>query len=157
MKVIDYDSRYDEQIKDLLCELQNHIVKIDIEKFNVIKDDFREKYFEFTMEQVVKQQGKILLLKDNGLILVLAVGLVNNDDTDDYDFKCPKRGRVSELVVSGGVRGKGYGKILLNAVEEYLYNQNCKNILIDVFAYNEKTIRFYENNGYHARVIEMIK
>lgn len=157
MKVIDYDSRYDEQIKDLLCELQNHIVKIDIEKFNVIKDDFREKYFEFTMEQVVKHQGKILLLEDDGLILGLAVGLVNNDETDNYDFKCPKRGRVSELVVSEGARGKGFGKILLNAVEEYLYNQNCKNILIDVFAYNEKAISFYENNGYHARVIEMIK
>lgn len=48
MKIIEYDN----QIKDLLCELQNHIVKIDIEKFNVINDDFRDKYFEFTMESV---------------------------------------------------------------------------------------------------------
>lgn len=157
MKIIEYNTGYDEQIKDLLCELQNHIVKIDTEKFNIISEDFREKYFETTMEQVMKHQGKMLLLEDNGIILGLVVGLINNDEIDDYDFKCPKRGRVSELVVSESARNKGFGKILLNAVEEYLYSQNCRNILIEVFAYNEKAIEFYENNGYHARVIEMIK
>ncbi|MGM9875902.1 MAG: GNAT family N-acetyltransferase [Bacilli bacterium] len=157
MKIIEYDNKFDNQIKDLLVELQNHIVKIDREKFNIITYDYREQYFKKTIDEVAKYQGKIFLLSDNNSIVGLIVGLINNDEIDTYDFKCPKRGRISELVVSSNVRNKGYGKILLNAMEEYLYNQGCKNILIGVFSYNDKAINFYEKNGYHIRMTEMIK
>ena len=33
MEIIDYSSKYDNDIKDLLFELQEHIVKIDKEKY----------------------------------------------------------------------------------------------------------------------------
>ena len=40
---------------------------------------------------------------------------------------------------------------------EYLKNENCKDILIGVFGYNDQAIKFYEKNGYHTRMIEMTK
>ena len=43
MEIIDYSSKYDNDIKDLLVELQEHIVKIDKEKYNILTDDYREK------------------------------------------------------------------------------------------------------------------
>ena len=40
--IIEYDKKYDEQIKDLLVELQEHIQNIDLEGYNILTDEFRE-------------------------------------------------------------------------------------------------------------------
>ena len=54
MEIIDYSSKYDEDIKNLLVELQEHIVEIDREKYNILTLDYREKYFEKTINEVNK-------------------------------------------------------------------------------------------------------
>lgn len=155
--IIEYDEIYNENIKDLLVELQNHIVNIDKEGYNIITDEYKELYFNKTMEEINKYEGKIYLYKENNEILGLIVGLINNEDTSDYDFKAPKRGRVSELIVTQKIRSKGIGKQLLDRITQYFKDNNCKAILIEVFGYNETAINFYEKNGYHTRLIEMIK
>ena len=155
--VIEYDSKYDEQIKDLLVQLQQYIADIDKEGYNIVGDEYREKYFAKTIEDVKKCNGKILLFKENGKIVGLIVGLINNDETEKFDFKAPKRGRITELIVDSEYRGKQIGKQLLDAMKEYLKSIECKKILIAVFGYNESSIKFYEKNGYHIRMIDMIE
>lgn len=93
---------------------------MDIESYNIVGDEYREKYFEKTLEEVKKCNGKILLYKNNEKIAGLIVGIVNNDETIRYDFRAPKRGRITELVVDKKYRGKGIGKTLLNEMKEYL-------------------------------------
>ena len=44
--IIEYDKQYDEDVKDLLVELQEYIVSIDKEKYNIITKDYREEYFK---------------------------------------------------------------------------------------------------------------
>ena len=155
--VIEYDSKYDEQIKDLLVQLQQYIADIDKEGYNIVGDEYREKYFAKTIEDVKKCNGKILLFKENGKIVGLIVGLINNDEAEKFDFKAPKRGRITELIVDSEYRGKQIGKQLLDAMKEYLKSIECKKILIAVFGYNESAIKFYEKNGYHIRMIDMIE
>lgn len=155
--IIEYDSKYDEQIKDLLVELQQYLADMDIEGYNIVGNGYREQYFIKTMEEVKKSNGKILLYKDNEKIVGLVVGLINNDETDRYDFKAPKRGRITELIVDKEYRGKQIGKQLLDAMKEYLKSVKCEKILIAVFGYNESAIKFYEKNGYHIRMIDMIE
>lgn len=155
--IIEYNEIYDEQIKDLLVELQNHIVDIDKEGYNIITNEYREQYFNKTMDEIKKYEGKMFLYKENNEILGLIVGLINNEETKEYDFQAPKRGRVSELIVTKKIRSKGIGKQLLDKITQYFKENNCKDILIAVFAYNEDAIRFYEKNNYHARLIEMIR
>lgn len=155
--IIEYDSKYDESIKSLLLELQEHIVQIDKEYYNVVGNNYKNEYFNKTIEEIEKYAGKMYLYKEGEEICGLVVGLINNDEIDTYDFKAPKRGRISELVVSNKHRQKGYGKALLNAMEDYLKSLGCVDILIGVFAYNNGAIKFYENNGYHTRMTEMIK
>jgi ribosomal protein S18 acetylase RimI-like enzyme len=111
--IIEYESRYDEEIKDLLVELQEYIVSIDMEKYNIITPKYRDKYFKKTFKEIDKYNGKILLAKEDDKIVGLIVGLVNNDELDDYDFKAPKRGRISELIVSKNCRSHGTGSKLL--------------------------------------------
>ena len=155
--VIKYDKIYDEDIKKLLVELQEYIVSIDKEGYNILTEEFREKYFNKVMDEIKSCNGKMLLYKEEGKIVGLVIGLVNNDKEETYEFKAPKRGRISELVVSKTVRSKGIGTILLKSMEEYLKSIGCKDILIGVFAYNEKAINFYEKNGYRMRMIDMTK
>lgn len=155
--IIEYDSKYDEEIKNLLVELQEHIVGIDKEHYNILGKNYREEYFHKTMSEIKKYKGKMYLYKENEKIFGLVAGLINNEEIDTYDFKAPKRGRISELVVSNQCRNKGYGKILLNAMENYLKSVGCMDILIEVFAYNNGAINFYETNDYHTRNTEMIK
>lgn len=155
--IIEYNEIYDEQIKDLLVELQEHIVDIDEEGYNIITNEYREQYLKKTMEEIKKYEGKMFLYKENNEILGLVVGLINNEETKEYDFQAPKRGRVSELVVTKKIRSKGIGKQLLDKITEYFEEKNCKDILIAVFAYNKDAIRFYEKNKYHARLIEMTR
>lgn len=155
--VLEYALKYDEDIKDLLVQLQQHLADIDIEKFNIVGDRYREKYFEKTLEEVKKCNGKILLYKNNEKIVGLIVGLINNDETERYDFKAPKRGRITELVVDKNYRGKGIGKELLLKMKEHLKSNGCEKIMIAVFGYNEGAIKFYKDNGFHIRMMDMIE
>lgn len=41
--------------------------------------------------------------------------------------------------------------------EKYFRDNNCEYVLVDVFAYNDNAIKFYEKRGYHARMYTDIK
>ena len=155
--IIEYNPNYDEEIKDLLAELQQYLSDIDKEGYNIVGDDYREKYFEKTMEEVKKCNGKILLFKKKKKIVGLVVGIVNNDEVIRFDFKAPKRGRITELVVAKEYRDKHIGKKLLDSMKDYLKSIGCEKIMIAVFGYNENAINFYEKNGYHMRMMDMIE
>ncbi len=155
--IIEYDSKYDEQIKDLLVQLQQYLTDMDIEGYNIVGEGYRDKYFEKTLEEVEKCNGKIFLYKDNEKIVGLIIGIINNDATIRYDFKAPKRGRITELVVDKEYRGKGIGKELLLKMKEHLKTNGCEKIMIAVFGYNESAIKFYKENGFHIRMLDMIE
>ncbi len=155
--IIEYDGKYDKDIINLFIELQRHIADLDREGYNILTDNYGHLYLKKTLEEVKKYNGKILLYKIDQDILGLVVGLINNDAEDSYDFKAPRRGRITELIVSEKKRSQGIGKKLLKAMEGYLISQECSDVLLGVFAYNDRALKFYEENGYHVRMLEMTK
>ena len=46
LMIIEYESKYDEQIKDLLVQLQQYLADMDEEGYNLVGSEYREKYFE---------------------------------------------------------------------------------------------------------------
>ena len=70
MKIIEYDSIYDEQIKDLLVDLQNYLIDIDDWHTQILSNNYREDYFEIDLELINKQDGKIFLAIENDKIIV---------------------------------------------------------------------------------------
>ena len=155
--IIDYDSKYDNDVKELLYELHEYIMSIDKEGYNVISLEYKDDFFNKVMKEIKEYKGKIFLYEENNKIVGLIVGSINNEETDDYDFKAPKRGRINELIVNKEYRGRNIGQKLFDAMEDYLRKEGCKAILIGVFAYNDSARRFYEKNGYHLRMTDMIK
>ena len=154
--IVEYDDCYNEEIKDLFVELQEYIASIDKEKFNILTPNYREEYFNKTLNEIKEHNGKMFLFEENGKIVGLVVGLIH-EEMCECGYHAQKRGEITELVVSKNYRAKGYGKELLNAIENYFQAQDCKNIIIGVFGYNNHAIEFYERNNYHTRFIDMTK
>ncbi len=152
MKIIEYDSIYDEQIKDLLVDLQNYLIDIDDWHTQILSNNYREDYFEIDLELINKQDGKIFLAIENDKIIGLVLGVVNlNDEIYKLTNDCAKTGNVLELIVKNSSRGHGIGKSLLNEIETYFKNINCKRINIEVFGPNKSALNFYLKNDYTIR------
>ena len=158
MKIIEYEDKYLEDLKDLLVQLEEYILSIDKDNLDQLHPEYREKMALLDLEEVNNNEGKCYLAIENNKVLGVIMGILRTYDEYDYlDYKCPRCGEVTELVVSEEARGKGIGKLLISKIEEYFKSINCKYITIDVFAYNTKGIKFYEREGYHTRGLINIK
>ena len=87
LKIIDYSSKYNEDIKDLLVELQEYITKMDREKYNILTDEYREKYFEKTLDEVNRCKGKMFLAIEDENVIGLIVGVINNENAQKFYYK----------------------------------------------------------------------
>lgn len=158
MQIIEYNDKYLEDVKDLLVELEEYIVSIDKDDLDHVHPEYREKMAILDLEEVKNNNGKCYIAIENSKAIGLIIGYVRTYDEYDYlDYKCPKSGEVSELVISKDTRGKGIGQKLMNKMEEYFKSIGCEYVFVDVFAYNENAINFYEKNGYHGRMMTDIK
>ena len=158
MEIIEYNNKYDEQIKDLIVELQNYLIDIDNWHTLVMIPEFREGIFKLDLNNVKNKNGKIYLAIENNTVFGLIMGFVEDKDEEDkLTNDCAKCGLVSELIVKNQSRGNGIGKILLNKIEEYFKSINCKRVNIEVFGPNKKGLNFYEKNGYTIRDIFVSK
>ena len=158
MKIIEYEEKYLEDVKDLLVELEEYILSIDKDNLDQLHPEYREKMVILDLEEVEKYSGKCYLAIENEKAIGLIMGYIIEYDKYDYlDYKCPKSGEISELIVTKKIRSTGVGKLLMSKMEEYFKSMNCEYIHVDVFGYNESGINFYEKSGYHTRMLNMIK
>lgn len=158
MQIIEYQEKYLEDVRDLLVELEEYIISIDKDELDRIHPEYREKLALLDLEEVSKKEGKCYLALESSKVVGLIMGCIPPYDEYDYlDYKCPRRGEVTELIISKNTRSKGIGQQLMKKMEEYFKSQKCEYILIDVFAYNDNAINFYQKYGYHSRMHNMIK
>ena len=158
MKIVEYEERYLEDVRDLLVELEEYIISIDEDELDQIGKNYREKMALIDLEEVSKYNGKCYIAVEADEVIGLVMGCIFPYDDKDYlDYKCPKGGKITELIVSKKSRGHGIGKVLMGKIEEYFKSLGCEYVLLDVFAYNINAIRFYEKEGYHSRMYKEIK
>ena len=158
MKIIEYEDKYLEDVKDLLVELEEYIVSIDKDNLDQLHPEYREKMAILDLEEVKKNNGRCYIAVENDRAVGLIMGTIPPYDENDYlDYKCPKRGVITELIVTSKTRSKGVGQELMKKMEEYFKSVDCEYVLVDVFAYNENAIKFYDKNGYHSRMEIKIK
>lgn len=158
MEIIEYEDKYLEDVKDLLVELEEYILTIDEDHLDQLHPEYREKMAILDLEDVKNNHGKCYIAVENGKAIGVIMGTIPPYDPYDYlDYKCPRRGIVTELVVTSKVRSNGVGKALMEKLEEYFKDHDCEYILIDVFAYNQNAIEFYNRRGYHNRMHTVIK
>lgn len=158
MKIIEYEEKYLEDVKELLVELEEYILTIDKDNLDQLHPEYRDKMAILDLEEVNDNNGKCYIaVEDNKAIGVIMGTIPPYDEYDYLDYKCPKKGEITELIVSQKVRSKGVGQQLMQKMEEYFKSQNCEYVHIDVFAYNDTAINFYRKQGYHTRMFIDIK
>ena len=149
---IEYEDKYIEDVRDLLVELEEYIISIDKDNLDQLHPEYREKMAVLDLEDVKNYEGKCYLAIENNKVMGLIMGCIPDYDEFDYlDYKCPRRGKITELVVTNKIRSKGVGQMLINKMEDYFKSVGCEYIIVDVFAYNEIAKRFYFKNNYHTR------
>ena len=155
MKIVEYEEKYLDDVKDLLVELEEYIVSIDKDSLDQLHPEYKEKMALLDLKEVNDNKGKCYLAVENDKAVGLSIRPY--DEYDYLDYKCPKTGEITELIVTNKIRNKGVGQLLINKMEEYFKSLDCEYINIDVFAYNENAIKFYNKNGYHHRMYIDIK
>lgn len=118
--IIEYEDKYLEDVRDLLVELEEYILSIDEDNLDIVSANYREKMALVDLEEVKSNNGKCYLYIDNKNVVGLIMGIIPKYDENDYlDYKCPKKGEVTELIIKKEYRNHSIGKILLNKMEEY--------------------------------------
>ena len=131
MKIIEYEDKYLEDVKELLVQLEEYIVSIDKDCLDQVHSDYREKMACIDLKYVNDNNGKCYLALENDKILGLIMGYIPMYDEFDYlDYKCPKRGKISELIVTSKIRGKGVGQALIEKMEQYFKSKGCEYVLL---------------------------
>ena len=158
INIIEYKNNYLEDVKDLLVELEEYIISIDEDNLDHLHPDYRDKMAILDLEEVNNNNGKCYIAVENNKAIGVIMGTIPPYDEYDYlDYKCPKRGIITELIVSQKVRSKGIGKALIEKLEDYFKSIGCEYVIVDVFAYNKNGIKFYEKLDYHSRMEVKIK
>ena len=158
MKIVEYDDRYLDDVRDLLVELEEYIISIDKDNLDILHPDYRERQAILDLEEVNNYNGKCYLAIEDDKAVGLIMGCIPEYDEYDYlDYKCPKRGEITELVVTSKVRSNGIGDKLIKRMEEYFVSVGCEYVIVDVFYYNEIGKSFYSKKGYHTRMEVKIK
>ena len=158
MEIIEYEEKYLEDVKDLLVELEEYIISIDKDKLDRLHPEYREKMAVLDLEEVKNNNGKCYLAIQNGKAIGVIMGILGTYEEYDYlDYKCPRRGEVTELIVTKKIRSNGVGQKLMEKMEDYFRSIDCEYVVIDVFAYNDIGINFYNKLGYHTRGLLDIK
>lgn len=159
MQIVEYKNKYLEDVKDLLVELEEYILSIDKDNLDQLHPEYREKMAILDLKAVQDFSGKCYLaINEDDKAIGLIMGTIPPYDEFDYlDYKCPKRGEITELIVTSKIRSNGVGQELINKMEVYFKSVGCKYVIVDVFAYNEIGKKFYNKKNYHTRMETMIK
>jgi ribosomal protein S18 acetylase RimI-like enzyme len=64
---------------------------------------------------------------------------------------------IYDIAIDEEQRGKGYGRALLNGLEQAALEHGCSSIGLNVFAGNDVARRLYERAGFHLTSIHMAK
>ena len=95
---------------------------------------------EATVGNLIKKPGAVFLKYLDAKDLLEGCVLLHKKDKKLY---------LGMFSVSPLAQGKGIGKQLLTAADNYAKEQNCSAVYMTVISVREELIAWYERNGYH--------
>ena len=154
-KIVEFEPCYQEDAKDLLLELQTHLLSLG---GLPPKPTFRDEYLPYLLSEIKKHDGKIFLaVKNGGAIGLVSCEIFFGEGDDAFLIDPPKCGFVADLVVAKDMRGKGVGKALISVAEEFFVSKGCDRFELTVFAPNKPAYEFYIAQGFETRMHYMMR
>lgn len=146
-----YSAEYEAAVKELMADLQRRLVELDEKKVLRMDEDYGKKYLNYLLEDISEKGGRIFVAIKNGRVTgaVVCKIIADGDKERQITSRPVKYGFISDLIVEKEERGKGVGKMLLSAAEEYFAESGCEFVQLEVFAANSAALKTYRNSGYH--------
>jgi ribosomal protein S18 acetylase RimI-like enzyme len=158
LEIREYQSSDQPRVIELMEDFQDYLVDIDNMKRMRRMPGYGVSYVRRLLRKINNNDGVIYLAEHEGHITGLIAVMVEQQSTGDLLECVPsKGGRILELFVQTRYRGQNIGKLLMEKGEEYLKQQRCDVLRIEVFEPNGKAHDFYKKLGYQDRIIDMIK
>ena len=158
VKIIEYDPAFRLEAQNLIVELEEHLIRVDKDHLDIVSNDYREKMLAVDLQELRQKNGKCFIAIVDDSVVGLIMGVEREYGAYDYlDYSCPRAGVITELVVKSEYQGRYIGCSLIEKMEKYFRETGCKYSFVEVFAYNEAGLRFYNKEGYHPRMITQIK
>lgn len=142
--------------------LQKYIVESDNFHINILKKGYWLAYAKKTIERVRNENGiAYCAFLDDDLIGFIA-GVIEEAEPERPDdplqeYVSEKSGEIIELIVLPESRGTWIGRMLMQQMEKFFLEKECKFSSLQVFGPNGIARDFYEKWGYTERMITMIK
>lgn len=159
--VREYHSKDRKALERCLSDLLAHLSSLDpLGRVRRPPDFDAVAYVAHLLRQVKKGNGKILVAERGGVIVGCIVGcIIIHSPADLLELYPPVRpdGKIMELVVSPGARGKGVGTLLMEAMEKFFRARKCGVIQVECFGPNRKAHAFYEKQGFADRLHVLLK
>ncbi len=135
MEILELKPENWKELRDLYLKL----LKSDPDAFLDDYDDIALRT-EKDWLQSLQERGKTYVAVENGNYI--GMGCINFYDD------IPGIPVLHKLGVLPEYRGRGIARTLIAAQEEWAKSEGAKKVRLYVMAYKEKTIKFYEDNGY---------
>lgn len=59
-----------------------------------------------------------------------------------------KQLEIDNVIINSTIQSKGYGKFFINEIESWAITNNCKTIELNTYVQNNRSHKFYFNQGY---------
>lgn len=116
-----------------------------------------KKYNDEELMQIMQDPNKpIFVYENNGKVLGYAFCIIS-DHADSVSLVNYKNLYIDDLCVDSNTRGQGIGKKIYEFVLSYAKSINCYNVTLNVWAKNEKALKFYQSIGMDVQKIGMEK
>jgi len=153
----EYQDADTETIVDWFNQLHDYLVELDPIKRLRRAPEYGVVFFDSSLKQVVERNGKIFIASDSGVDIGFVSGFVEQQTEKNLLELVPtKLGVVTNLFVVESHRKQGVGEALLEYMENYLQDQGCDSLWVNVVAFNP-AIDFYKSKGYGEREVGLIK
>lgn len=111
-------------------------------------------YASFMISQLDKPDVAVLVADDNGDVIGYSYAAV-----EGYDYMSLRgpAGVVHDVIVEPEYRGRGVGRVLLEATLELLKSRGVPRVVLTTAEQNEPAHRLFESVGFRRTMIEMTR
>jgi GNAT superfamily N-acetyltransferase len=129
-------------------DIDNGLLNLFIDGFNLHHDnrldifpDLDEDGKKHEFEKMFNDSEKnIIVVEDNNIIVGFIEFVIRDKKTKSL--------WIDELFVNSDYRRKGYGKALMDYVDQFAKENNCQRVEFNCWKFNDNAIKFYNKLGY---------
>ena len=131
---------------------QTNIIRKQVNELHVLGEPTVFKGFSKELEEHIKNfvndktKSFLVYEKDDKILAYAMLEFVTKPETS-YRYE-QKYLEVQELGTLEGFKGKGYGKLVMQKVEEIAKQNNFNQIQLNMWTFNDKVLNFYEKIGF---------